>query len=198
MGLLKQEDTMNQWDIQDADRELRSAQRKKKWKERETKFWKAFLFTEDGKPKSGFVLYTFCLSFVFLAFYLLAFLFLVDGLQPYVRELPVLAGNLVTSLACSLVGVALSWVVHLLMKDKRLMLGGHIWLCIYAAACMIYMMLLLRQKEAIQAFLVFYAWFVLVPVSLGTVCAALLYRKDYTPKVRPAQEQPWQKYVNRR
>ena len=36
--------------IRDAEREQRRAARKKKWAEREKGFWKAFLFTEDGKP----------------------------------------------------------------------------------------------------------------------------------------------------
>ena len=36
--------------IEAAEREKRAKERKEKWKKREDSFWKAFLFTEDGKP----------------------------------------------------------------------------------------------------------------------------------------------------
>ena len=52
--------------IEDAERERAKKERKEKWAKREKSFWKAFLFTEDGKPKSGFLVYTFCLSLVFV------------------------------------------------------------------------------------------------------------------------------------
>ena len=36
--------------IDQAERERRAKERKEKWARREKSFWKAFLFTEDGKP----------------------------------------------------------------------------------------------------------------------------------------------------
>ena len=45
-------------------------------------FWKAFLFTEDGKPKSGLMVYTFCLSLVYVPLYMAAFYFSIEWLTP--------------------------------------------------------------------------------------------------------------------
>ena len=42
--------------VRDIDKQRSRAQRKEKWEKREKSFWKAFLFTEDGKPKSGLIL----------------------------------------------------------------------------------------------------------------------------------------------
>ena len=58
--------------IEDAERERRKKERKEKWAKREKSFWKAFLFTEDGKPKSGLMVYTFCLSLVYVLLYVVA------------------------------------------------------------------------------------------------------------------------------
>ena len=50
----------------------------KEWNDKVTKaansFWSAFQMTENGKPKSGLLVYTFCLSFVMLAVCILFFL----------------------------------------------------------------------------------------------------------------------------
>ena len=41
--------------------------------EKKHPFLEAFLFTENGKPKSSLGIYTFCLSFVFLLVYVLCY-----------------------------------------------------------------------------------------------------------------------------
>ena len=38
------------------EREDRRRARQKKWEERSKHFWRTFLFTENGKPKSGFLI----------------------------------------------------------------------------------------------------------------------------------------------
>ena len=55
----------------EAKRSKKSKARKEKLQKLEKSFWRSFLLTEDGKPKSGLLIYTFCLSFVFLLLYLL-------------------------------------------------------------------------------------------------------------------------------
>ena len=120
--------------IRDAEKERRSEERKKAWEKRERKFWRTFLFTEEGKPKSGFGIYTFCLSFVFLAFYVLTFHLVTEYLTGPMEGWPVKLANLAQSLLAGLLGLALVWPVHRLSSDKRLALGGHLWLALYAAA----------------------------------------------------------------
>ena len=184
--------------IRDAEREQRRAARKKKWAEREKGFWKAFLFTEDGKPKSGLMVYTFCLSFVMLGIYLAAFFFAIEKLTGPTAGLPVFLGNLIQSLAASAVGLLLSFVLHKLLPDKRLVFGSYLWLVLYAVASLITLLIMLRGTGAAGALFTFFGWFVAVPLVLGVAVSYLLYRRDYVPD-RTAEERPaWKKYTDRR
>ena len=183
--------------IRDAEREQRRASRKKKWAEREKSFWKAFLFTEDGKPKSGLFLYTFCLSFVLLGVYLAAFFFSIEKLTGPTQNLPVFWGNLIESLAASIVGLLLTLLLHKLLPDKRLMFGSYLWLALYAVASLITLLVILRGTGASGALFTFFGWFVAVPLALGLIVSYLLYRHDYSAPSH--EEQPaWKQYTQRR
>ena len=184
--------------IEAAEKERRSEERKKTWEKREKKFWRTFLFTEEGKPKSGFGIYTFCLSFVFLAFYILGFHLVTEYLTGPMAGWPVKLANLCQAALAGLFGTALTWVCHKLLSDKRLALGGHMWLAAYAVAVLIYMLFALRGTGAIGAFLTFYGWFVVIPLCLGLGCTYAMYRRDYRPPVKPEPEPEWRKYTKRR
>lgn len=184
--------------IEAAEKERRSEERKKTWEKREKKFWRTFLFTEEGKPKSGFGIYTFCLSFVFLAFYILGFHLVTEYLTGPMAGWPVKLANLCQAALAGLFGTALTWVCHKLLSDKRLALGGHMWLAAYAVAVLIYMLFALRGTGAIGAFLTFYGWFVVIPLCLGLGCAYAMYRRDWRPPVKPEPEPEWRKYTKRR
>ena len=180
------------------EREQRRRERKKKWDERGKRFWSTFLFTENGKPKSGFLIYTFCLSAVFIGLHLAAFHYLTELLAPLTAHWPVTAGNLLGSLcvtaAVCLVGVAL----HAALPDKRLMFATYLWLAFYVAAGIVTMAILLRGTGAMREFLLFALWFCLIPVGLGTLLFGLLRRRDHHP-APPLQEEPeWKKYLGRR
>ena len=183
--------------IDDAERERRKKERKEKWARREKSFWKAFLFTEDGKPKSGLMVYTFCLSIVFVLLYIGVFNLVITWLSPVTAEWPVFAGNLVQSLAAGAVGVLAALILHRVFSDKRLMLGTYLWLGAYAVLVCVSMLFMLGDREAFAAFLHFFAWFVAVPVILGLIVAYLLYRRDYVPPKRE-EDQPWKKFTQRR
>ncbi len=184
-------------------REAEKAQAGKKRKEkraaREKKFWRAFLFTEDGKPKSGLGVYTFCMSFVFLALYIVSFMLLLDPLEPLLTRisLPFLS-NLIGSLICSLVVLLPCWLIHRFAKDKRLMFGTYLWLGGYGIVVLIAELILLRSdSEAILHFLSFFGWFMLVPLLTGIPFTYLLCRRDHKPQAA-STEPEWKKYVNRR
>ena len=111
-------------ETRDLERENRRQQRQKKWDERARSFWRAFLCTEDGKPKSGFLVYTFSLSIVFIALLLIGFHYIVDWLPPLTESWPVALGNLFASLCVSAAVLLVGYVLHRLLSDKRLMLGA--------------------------------------------------------------------------
>ena len=183
--------------IEDAERERRKKERKEKWAKREKSFWKAFLFTEDGKPKSGLMVYTFCLSIVFVLLYIGAFNLIINGLSPVTAEWPVFAGNLVQSLAAGVVGVLAALILHRIFSEKRLMLGTYLWLVGYILLVSVSMIFMLGDWEAFVAFLHFFAWFAAIPVALGLIVSYFLYRRDYVPPKRE-EDQPWKKFTQRR
>ena len=186
------------WKLEDAEKEQRRKARKEKWAQREKNFWKVFLFTEDGKPKSGLMVYTFCLSFVFLAIYMAAFHYAIEWLTPVLSGLPVFFSNLIQSLSASVAGLLIGFLLHRVLTDKRLVFGSYLWLALYAVAVCVTMIILLREAEAISLFLTFYSWFVLIPLVLGLAVTYLLYRKDYVAP-SPEEEVPaWRKYTQRR
>lgn len=184
--------------LRQAERERQKEARKKKWAEREKNFWKAFLFTENGKPKSGLMVYTFCLSFVLLGVYLIAFFFAIEELTPLTEGLPVFVGNLIQSLAASAVGMLLGLLLHVVLTDKRLVFGTYLWLVLYAVACLITLLLMLRGTDASGSLLTFFGWFVAVPVGTGLAMSYFLYRRDYVPKTEKEEEPEWKKYIQRR
>ena len=183
--------------IEDAERERRKKERKEKWAKREKNFWKAFLFTEDGKPKSGLMVYTFCLSIVFVLLYIGAFNLIINWLSPVTAEWPVFAGNLVQSLAAGVVGVLVTLILHRIFSEKRLMLGTYLWLAGYILLVSVSMIFMLGDWEAFVAFLHFFAWFAVIPVALGLIVSYFLYRRDYVPPKRE-EDQPWKKFTQRR
>lgn len=184
--------------IRDAERERRSQERKKTWEKREKKFWRTFLFTEEGKPKSGFGLYTFCLSFVFLAVDAVIFGLVIDWMTPHMETWPPLISNIVQSLTASVLTLAVPLLIHRLCKDKRLVFGTYLWLTLYAVVVVIAMALILRDGEAIGAFGVFYAWFVVIPLALGLLISWLLFRRDWRPPVSGEELPAWTRYTRRR
>lgn len=183
--------------IEDAEREKRQKERKEKWARREKSFWRAFLFTEDGKPKSGLMVYTFCMSLVFVLLYIGGFNLAIRYLTPLTASWPVFAGNLLQSLAVGAAGVLVSLVLHRIFSDKRLMFGCHLWLALYGVLVCVSMVFLLGDREAFGAFLHFFLWFILIPVALGLAATCLLYRRDYVPPKKD-EEAPWKKYTQRR
>ena len=107
----------------------------KEWNDKVTKaansFWSAFQMTENGKPKSGLLVYTFCLSFVMLAVYGGAFFVVIDGLYNLTAGLPVFWGNLIQSMTATILGLLVSILLHFVLRDKRhLSVAGAVCRCV--------------------------------------------------------------------
>ena len=175
---------------------MRQTERQSRVESRADRFWSAFRFTENGRPKSGFGVYTFSLSLAFAAVYFLCYEGAIRLLSEPLSALPAWQANLLIALPAALLGAALCCLPHRFLSDKRLVFGGHLWLCLYALAVLVIMLALLGFSAAYGAFLVFFGWFVAPPVGLGTLFSALLFRKDRAP-AQPAAQPEWRKYVDR-
>lgn len=184
--------------VDTVEKERRRKERKEKWAKLEKGFWKSFLMTEDGKPKSGLLIYTFCLSIVFLGLYIIAFWFAIEELTQPLSALPPVLGNLIQSLTVGAVGAGLSALLHILLPNKRLAFGTHLWLAVYVIASIITLAILLEDWDTIAVMLVFAFWFAVIPLAIGLTVTYLLYRKDYNPPVQPVQKPAWKQYTERR
>lgn len=183
---------------EEAKRAEKNKARKEKLQKLEKSFWRSFLLTEDGKPKSGLLIYTFCLSFVFLGIYIVAFWMVIEELNDPLASLPPVLGNLIQSVLVGVAASALSGLMHILLPDKRLAFGTHLWLALYVVASVITLAILLREAELIGTMLMFALWFAVIPLAMGLTVTYLLYRRDYVPP-RQAEEKPeWTKYTQRR
>lgn len=180
------------------EQEKKRQERQKKRDERSKRFWSTFLFTENGKPKSGFLVYTFSLSVVFIALYILGFRYLVDLLAPLTAAWPVFWGNLFGSLCVSAVVLLIGYGLHRLFSDKRLLFGTHLWLLAYVLAAVIYMAVYLRDAGTMREFMLFALWFGIIPVALGTILFFILCKRDHHPTLPVEEEPEWKKYVRRR
>ena len=161
-------------------------------------FWGAFRFTENGRPKSGFGVYTFSLSIVYVLVYLGCYEGAIRLLTDPLSGAAAWVSNLIVALAACAAGVLICCLPHRFFSDKRLVFAGHLWLCAYALAVLVIMLVLLGFSEGYVSFLIFFGWFVLPPVGLGTGVSALLFRRDRAPRQPVEAEPEWKKYVNRR
>ena len=182
----------------EAKRSKKSKARKEKLQKLEKSFWRSFLLTEDGKPKSGLLIYTFCLSFVFLGIYILAFWMVIEELSNPLASLPPVLGNLIQSVLVGVAASALSGLMHILLPDKRLAFGTHLWLALYVVASVITLAILLKEAELIGAMLMFALWFAVIPLAMGLTVTYLLYRRDYVPPRQVEEKPEWTKYTQRR
>lgn len=171
--------------------------RRKKWDERGKKFWSAFLFTKDGKPKSGYGIYTFCLAVLFLFMYGGAYVASIGVMHPVIGGLPVLLENLIESALATAVSLAVVFILHKLLEDKRLMLGAHIWLDAIAVACVISMLIFLKGSGAYATLFNLIFWYIFIPLGCGTILSAWLCKRDYHPKQEAEAEPAWKKYIRR-
>lgn len=161
------------------------------------RFFSAFLLTENGRPKSGFLVYTLFLSFAFIIVYVLCYEASIRLLTGPTSSLPPQLSNALVALAASAAGTALNCLVHRFTRDKRMVFCAYLWLCVFALMVLATMLILLRGVGVVP-FLWAFGWFILLPVALGTLVSGLLCRRDHKPRV-PAQEEPeWKKYVARR
>lgn len=168
------------------------------WNRKVTKaadsFWSAFQMTENGKVKSTLVLYSFCLCCVFIAVYAASFVFLLDPLDALVSGAPKALVYLVESLVPSIIGTVLCMLTWPLFKEKRLMPASFTWMFLLAMACLIAMLILMRDEpEARNLFLIFFAQAVPAPILLGGGASAFLYSRYLKNPPAVKEAEPWKR-----
>ena len=104
--------------LQDLQRLQRDKQREQAWSDRSRRFWRTFLFTENGRPKSALLIYTFCLSFVFVAVNWLVLSLMIDWLTPALAGQAPWLSNAAISLATAAVVVGAGALLNRFMKER--------------------------------------------------------------------------------
>ena len=122
----------------------------------------------------------------------------IEELSDPLASLPPVLGNLIQSVLVGVAASALSGLMHILLPDKRLAFGTHLWLALYVVASVITLAILLKEAELIGAMLMFALWFAVIPLAMGLTVTYLLYRRDYVPPRQVEEKPEWTKYTQRR
>lgn len=160
-----------------ADR-LRQEARSREKANRANSFWDAFLMTENGKVKSTLMIYSLFISFLYLAVYFAAFIFLLEPLHGMTENASITVVYLAESLVPAIAGTVVCGLTWLLFPDKRLVPAAYVWLALMALTVLITMMVMLEgESEARMLFLHFFAMAVPAPLILGGMMSFFLYRR---------------------
>lgn len=139
------------------------------------RFWSVLFLTEEGRPKSATLLYSFCLALVFTVIYGVSYWFLIDliqaafpaGMQDVLQiVLPGLAGSVV---CCA--------TFFLPKPNKRgVVASAYIWMTLLAIAIVV-CMAFLTDKESFSIFISIFLKLVTVPLLTGASFTHFLLRR---------------------
>ncbi|MDL2235322.1 hypothetical protein LJC07_04110 [Christensenellaceae bacterium OttesenSCG-928-L17] len=137
-------------------------------------FWTTLFLTPEGRPKSAKLLYTFCLSIVFMLVYGLCYWFLTDPLEAAFQNASPFVRRLFEAIVPGLLGSALCCLFWFVFKDKSYLPTIYTWLAVFALAVLI-TLLFLTEEDLMGMMLQLYA--MLVPTGLisGSVFSWYMY-----------------------
>ncbi|HWQ59007.1 MAG TPA: hypothetical protein VN540_08270 [Clostridia bacterium] len=140
------------------------------------RFWAALFLTPEGKPKSATLLYSFCLSILYLAIYGISYFFLIDVLERLLSAQSVTVRNIFESVVPGLAGTVVCCSLWFVIRNRRIVPGAYVWLALYAVASLV-AMVLMSSGEDFRIFLYFYL--MLVPAGLvsGAAFTLLMFLK---------------------
>ncbi len=163
---------------QDHEKELHRAEKEKERAHRADSFWNAFQMTENGHVKSTLLLNSFCLAILFIAVYAVAIFLLTDPIHAWLANGPLFWEQLVSALLPALAGTAVCALTQLVCKP-RTVLAAYLWLAALSAACLVTMLILLRDDSgAIRLFLQVFALLIPAPLLTGLGCSLWLFRRS--------------------
>lgn len=139
------------------------------------RFWAALFLTPEGRPKSAVLLYSFCLSLLYLVVYGTAYFFLIDAIESAFAGSGVALRNIMQSLLPGLAGTIVCCSLWFAIKDRRIVPAAYVWLALFAAASLV-TTALLTDGEGFRIFLYFFL--MLVPTGLvsGAIFTFLMFR----------------------
>lgn len=138
------------------------------------KFWTALFLTPEGRPKSAKLLYSFCLSIVFMVVYGLCYWFLTDPLEHALASASPLIRNLFEAIVPGLVGSAICCSLYCICKDKSYMPFIYTWLLLFALAALV-TLLSVTEGEYVSMLLRVYALIVPTGLISGSVFSWGMY-----------------------
>ena len=140
------------------------------------RFWVSLFLTPEGKPKSAKLLYSFCLSIVFVIIYGLGYWFLIDPLEHAFAGASPQIRNLFESICPGLAGSVVCCSLYFTFKDKAYMVFIYAWITVLAIASLV-TLLLTTQRENMGVMLRIYA--MLVPTGLisGLLFSCIAYAR---------------------
>lgn len=162
---------------------------------RESSFWDAFRFTKDGRFKSTLLIYSFTLSFVFIAIYIASYWLLIDpiefGLRPYAGER---VRTLAESFLPALLGTLVCCIFDFTGHEKKMVLFTYGWLVVFTLILGAYIFVSFTPEE-FAIVKVIALRFIAPPLGTGLALSLALYiRRRLNDPFRKYQSLPdWQK-----
>ncbi|MEG1014766.1 MAG: hypothetical protein RSE58_09190 [Clostridia bacterium] len=134
--------------------------------EKKHSFRDLFIMIENGKPKNTFLLYSFALSFFFLAVYAFAYILLAKPVELVFQRISMNLAAWMEAFLPAVAGTALCALCQLIAKDKRLAVAAFVWLGLYTV---VFFLIALCSFGAEDLFLFFnlFSQLTVFPLLLG-------------------------------
>lgn len=109
--------------------------------------WDLFSMRQNGKLKSTFLMYSFALSFLFLAVYGACFFCLAEPIERLFRESSLMVRAVMESLLPVIPATLLCLLCQRIARDKRIAAAAFGWLLLYALVAWVLMRSVLEGEE---------------------------------------------------
>lgn len=143
-------------------------------------FCRGLFLTEEGKPKSAVLLYSFCMSLLFFLFYLGADAACVSLLKDAFPETNVFTNVIEYLLPGTVAGIVCVCFCFLFREKKNIVSSAFIWLCAMTLTAMIVMLFLCDPADGMfeyRFFLLIVVLPFLVFLAVGTAGTQWLVRR---------------------
>jgi hypothetical protein len=150
------------------------------------RFWRTLFLTETGRPKSTVILYSFTLSFAFMAIYALAYGFMVKPIDEALKGLSVTWRNVLESVIPGLSGSIVCCGISLLIKERIIPAGAYIWHVVFVVIFLVAM--IAEDAEVYRFFLYFILLYVPVGLLTGTIFTHHRYGVYRRAKIKKERE----------
>ena len=153
--------------------------------------------TEEGKPKSTILIYSFSLSLLFIVVFLISFWILLEPLEMALQKAPVVLRNIVEYTVPAVVGCIPCVALSFAFKERMNMVpAAFTWLCVIDVIMFVTMVFMVDMSDWTTEYDLFLAIVgipMLISAVLGTVASQVVYHRR-----KKALELRMVKYSSRR